>query len=1094
MKMIPPGTLRGWLAFALFQIASTGNAVDVDYSGLSFRAIGPAHTSGRVSDLAVNPTDPSEFYVAAASGGVWKTVNGGTTWKPLFDDQGAYSIGVVVIDPNDDDTVWVGTGENNSQRSVSYGDGVYRSLDGGKSWRNMGLADSQHIGKILIDPRDSNRVFVAAQGPLWNAGGDRGLYATEDGGENWTRVLDISPDTGVNEVLFHPANPDILYASSYQRRRHTWVLINGGPESAIYKSVDGGKQWRKMDQGLPGGDLGRIGLAVSPADPDRVYAIIEALGDEAGVYLSRDRGDSWTKTSDYMTSSPQYYNELVVDPVDANRVYAMDTWLHVSEDSGSSFSKVPERHKHVDNHALWINPHNTRHLLAGCDGGVYQSYDRGQNWGLMSNLPIVQFYRATPDNDLPYYNVYGGTQDNSTLGGPSRTTNVHGIQNRDWFTTVGGDGYKTQIDPLNPDIVYSQYQYGGLVRYDRKTGERVDIRPQPSASEPALRWNWNSPLIISPHSPSRLYFAANRLFRSDNRGKEWRPVSDDLTRQIDRNKLKVMDRVWSENSVSKNASTSYYGNVVSLAESPVAEGVIYTGNDDGLIQVTRDGGKQWRKAKKAKGVPDFTYVSDLEASLFKADVVFAAFDNHKQGDFKPYVYVSTDRGMHWKSISGDLPQRGSVHTLAQDHVEPDLLFVGTEFGLFFTRDRGDHWQQLKTGLPTIAIRDLEIQRRENDLVLGSFGRGLFIFDDYSPLRVAAEKLNSQEGTLLPARPSLMYIEANPQDLSGKSFFGDAHFAAPNPPYGTVITYYLRDGYETAQSQRREAEAERAEKGEDTPYPTWDTMRTEEQESDPQIVITILTAGGEVVRRLVGPTEPGFHRVAWDHRYPSSTPARDKPWPQDNPFYPEPVGALALPGVYQVTVEAHAAGQRSMLDGPGSFAVSVLQEPSWDAADRSALLAFQRDAVHLQRAVLGAVNLVGSTESRLKLIRIALNDTPTDNLEMVTALESLESELRGLKTALQGDRTIRSHNEPDSPSIEERIDVVVSGSLGATSSPTGTQRDQYEIAATAFASIAAELNRLIKVDLLRLEGLLEKSHAPWTPGRVPEWTEKQGEPG
>ncbi len=431
------------------------------FKGLELRGIGPAFNSGRVTDLAIDPTDHSRWFVASASGGVWRTDNAGTTWTPVFDEQGSYSIGCITLDPANPHVVWVGSGENNSQRSVSWGDGVYRSRDGGVTWENLGLKHSEHIGKILVDPRDSNVVYVAAQGPLWNSGGDRGLYKTTDGGATWTKVLDISPDTGVNDVVMDPRNPDVLIASSYQRRRHVWTLIDGGPESTLYKSTDAGATWRKVEKGLPKVDKGRIGLAISPADPDIVYAIVEAAQDEGGFFRSSDRGETWDKRSKAVTTSPQYYNEIFADPKDVDRVYSMDTWMQVTEDGGKTFKKVGETYKHVDNHVIWIDPTATEHLIAGCDGGLYESFDRGATWNFFGNLPVTQFYRVTADNSKPFWYIYGGTQDNNSLGGPSRTMYQSGISDEDWFVTVGGDGYQTRVDPEDPNIVYASGSTAG---------------------------------------------------------------------------------------------------------------------------------------------------------------------------------------------------------------------------------------------------------------------------------------------------------------------------------------------------------------------------------------------------------------------------------------------------------------------------------------------------------------------------------------------------------------------------------------------------------------------------------------------------------
>ena len=550
-----------------------------------------------------------------------------------------YSIGCVTIDPTNPNVVWVGTGENNSQRSVGYGDGVYRSEDGGKSWKNVGLKASEHIGKIVVDPKDPNVVYVAAQGPLWAPGGDRGLYKTTDGGKTWNAVLTIDENTGVSDVVMDPRDPDILIAASYQRRRHVFTLIDGGPGSGVHKTTDGGKTWKKITSGLPKEEMGRIGLAIAPAEPDTVYALVEtaAANKAGGTYRSTNRGESWEKRGDYVPGGPMYYQEISVDPKDPERLYSMDVFLKVSDDAGKTWRNLGERYKHVDNHAIWVDPRDTDHYLVGCDGGLYESFDRAATWRFFDNLPVTQFYRVDVDNSSPVYYVYGGTQDNNTLGGPSRTLNAHGTANHDWFVTWGGDGFHARIDPTDPNIVYSTLQHGVLGRFDRRSGEAVLIQPQEKPGDDPLRWNWDSPLVLSPHNPTRLYFAAQRVFRSEDRGDSWTPISEDLTRRIDRNKLKVMGKVWGPDAVAKGASTSFYGNIVSLDESPLVEGLLYVGTDDGLVQVSEDGGKTWRRQDSFPGVPVMSYVSDLFASRFDANVVYATFNNHKAGDFKPYA-------------------------------------------------------------------------------------------------------------------------------------------------------------------------------------------------------------------------------------------------------------------------------------------------------------------------------------------------------------------------------------------------------------------------------------------------------------------------
>ncbi|MFP3942129.1 MAG: WD40/YVTN/BNR-like repeat-containing protein, partial [Thermoanaerobaculia bacterium] len=753
------------------------------FKGLELRSIGPAFMSGRIADIAIHPEDRSTWYVAVGSGGVWKTTNAGTTWTPIFDHEGSYSIGCLTLDPNDPDTIWVGTGENVGGRHVGYGDGVYRSRDGGASWEHLGLEDSEHIGSISIDPRDSDVVYVAAQGPLWSAGGERGLYKTTDGGESWEKLLGDEEYTGVNEAVMNPEDPDVLYAATHQRYRNVAALIDGGPGSGIHKTTDGGETWRELTKGLPQEDMGRIGLALSPQDPDVVYATIELARREGGFYRSTDGGASWEKRNDYISggTGPHYYQELYASPHQKDRVYQADVRMQVTHDGGKTFESADGQNKHSDNHALAFVPDDPDYLLAGTDGGLYESFDLGETWKFVANLPVTQFYKVAVDNDEPVYHVYGGTQDNSTQGGPSRTLNVNGIRNSDWFITVFADGHQPAVDPENPDIVYSEWQEGNLVRYDRRTGEIVYIQPQAGPGEEGNRWNWDSPILVSPHDPARLYFASQRVWRSDDRGDSWRAISGDLSRGRERLELPMMGRTWSVDALWDLSAMSNYANVTSLAESPHVEGLIYAGTDDGLVQVTEDGGETWRTVEKLPGVPEETFVNDIKADLHDPDTVYVALDNHKRGDFAPYLLESNDRGRTWHSIAGDLPERHIVWRLVQDHEEPDLLFAGTEFGVFFSRDGGGRWIELEGGVPQIAFRDLAIQKRENDLVGATFGRGFYVLDDYTPLRLASEELFEEEAALFPIRDAWWYVPRRPLGGGGKASQGDAFFLADNPP-------------------------------------------------------------------------------------------------------------------------------------------------------------------------------------------------------------------------------------------------------------------------------------------------------------------------
>lgn len=1071
------------LFLSISLIAAAHAAVDSHpLSGLNLRSIGPALTSGRVADFAFHPSDDDVIYVAFASGGVWKTENRGTTWSSVFDKEASYAIGVVELDPRNPDTVWVGTGENNSQRSVAFGDGVYRSLDGGKTWQNMGLKESGHISMIRFHPTQADTIFVAAQGPLWNSGGERGLFRSDDGGETWNRILHIDDDTGVNEFLIHPADPDVIVASTYQRRRHVWVLINGGPGGGIHKSTDGGQSWRKLEGGLPDSDLGRIGLAAAPSEPDTVYAIIEASKEDRGVYRSRDFGESWEKRSDHATTSAQYYNELVVDPNDPDRVYALDTFTNLSEDGGKTWNKISFKYRHVDDHALWIDPADSDHYFIGGDGGMYETRDRGQTWRHFQNLPATQFYRVTPDNDAPFYNVCGGTQDNQTLCGPIRTLFNDGITNADWWIAKFGDGYKAQFDPTDPNIVYAQAQYGSLVRFDRHNGEKLTITPQPGADENKYRWNWNSPLIVSPHDHRRLYYGAERLFRSDDRGETWRAVSGDLSRNLDRNTLEVMGRVWSVDAIAKNDATSLYGSLIALSESPLVEGLIYTGTDDGLIQVTEDAGESWRRLESFRGVPDMSLVEDIIASNHDANVAYAAIDNHKRGDHRPYVLKTTDRGRSWQLISSDLPQRGTVHTLAEDHVDPNLLFAGTEFGLFFTVNGGQNWHEL-TELPTISVRDLEIQRRENDLVVGTFGRGIYILDDYSPLR-SSGSLDGDGATLFPVRDSWLYIVDHRRGWGGKGDFGTQKYSAENPPHGVVISYYLPGKLESLREQRRDAEKERARAGGDNPYPAWEELRREDQEELPSIVVTIRDSDGRVVRRLNGPVDKGFHRVAWDMRYPAPDPVVLEA-PERAPWEWVPKGPLALPGEYSVTLSRRKEGQLEDLAGPVSVSVKPMFEGGLVTDDRQELLDFQMQTGRLYRAVKGAEQAALELQNKIDHLLLAVKETPSATEAQAQAVRSYERQLADINIRLSGDSTISSRNESVPMAIVERVGIIVSGSWQSQTGVTGNFRDSYEIANRQFTAVIAEMKSLDS-GLTAMEAELEAEGTPWTPGRIPDW--------
>jgi photosystem II stability/assembly factor-like uncharacterized protein len=1056
------------------------------FEGLEFRGIGPALMSGRVADIAVHPTDRSTWYVAVGSGNLWKTTNAGTTWTPLFEDQGSYSTGCVTIDPEHPEVIWLGTGENVGGRHVGYGDGVYKSLDGGRNWERVGLERSEHIGKILIDPRDSNVVYVATQGPLWSPGGERGLFKTQDGGATWEAVLTGGEYTGVTDVVMDPRDPDVLYAATHQRLRNVAALLNGGPESGIHKSIDGGKSWRELEEGLPEDDMGRIGLALSPQNPDVVYATVELAHRKGAFFRSADRGGSWDRRAEYASggTGPHYYQEIFASPHKFDRIYQMDVRLHVSEDGGKTFSQVGEKDKHVDNHALAFDPQDPDYLLAGCDGGIYESWDLGQNWKYVANLPVTQFYKLAVDYDTPFYNIYGGTQDNNTQGGPSRTDNANGIRNSDWSITLFADGHQPAVDPTNPDIVYAEWQQGNLVRFDRKTGEIVYIQPQPDKDEPWERFNWDAPILISPQDPARLYFASQRVWRSDDRGDKWRAISEDLTRGLDRLALPMMGRVWSFDAIWDLPAMSKYGTITSLAASPLVDGLLYAGTDDGLIQVTEDGGKSWRRIDRLPGVPEFFFVNDLKADLHDADTVYAVVDDHKRGDFSPYVLLSRDRGKSWKSIRGDLPERHVVWRIVQDHVAPNLLFLGTEFGVFFSVDGGGHWIKLTGGVPNIPFRDLAIQQRENDLVGATFGRGFYVLDDYTPLRDASLEMLQKEASLFPVRTALWYVEKRPLGGLEKAWQGAAFFVAPNPPFGAVFTYYLRDEIRTLKASRLETEKEIREEGGDTPYPGWERLHQEASEDEPSVVLTVRSAEGEVVRTLSGPVESGFHRVAWDLRYPSV-----EPWKPKDDDAEEDVtesGFLASPGTYTVNLAKRVGGVLTDLGEAQTFDVVPLRRGTLPGASPEQVAAFLETVAELQRTVKGAVSAIDETATQLEGVREALMRSTAVETDLDGRTRSLERQLVEMRRRIVGDRDRARAGDPGPVSIARRISVAATGNNRSTYGPTATHRLSLEIASEELAALRPELNRVIREEIPALLADLEAAKVPWTPGRgVPE---------
>lgn len=1055
---------------------SSNLMTDELFSGMKLRNIGPAYMSGRIADIEVDPNNPAIWYVAVGSGGVWKTVNAGITWNPVFDKQAVFSIGDVTLDPSNSNIVWVGTGENNGGRHLSFGDGVYRSLDGGATWTNMGLKKSEHVSDIIIHPEDSDTVWVAVQGPLWSKGGQRGLYKTTDGGQNWENILEFDEWTGVTSIVMDSRNPDKLYAASWQRQRTLPTYVGTGPGSGIHTTDDGGKTWRKLSEGLPKGDMGKIGLAISKQNPDVVYAAIEVNQRKGGVYRSNNQGASWTKMSDEVGSGtgPHYYQEIFADPHRFDRVYLMSNNSKFSNDGGKTWGNLSNQYKHVDDHAMAFHPTDPHFMLVGSDGGVYESRDDMKNWRYMSNLPITQFYKIAVDDSEPFYYVYGGTQDNSTQGGPSRTNRAHGIKNNDWFLILDWDGHQPATEPGNPDIVYGQRQEGNLARYHRKTNEYVSIQPQAKPGEPGERYNWDAPILVSAHDPKRIYHASQRVWRSDDRGNTWRTISDDLTKNENRMHMPVMGRTWSVDSGFDLLAMSNYNTIANIAESPLDENILYAGTDDGLIQVTSDGGESWQRYSldKISGIPKTAYVNDIRADLFDKNTVYAALDNHKYGDYKPYLIKSTNRGKSWKSIASNLPDKHLVWRIVQDHENKDLLFLGTEFGLFFTVDGGKEWVELNGDVPTISFRDVKIQRRESDLVAGSFGRGIYVLDDYSPLRSINAEALKQEALLFPSRDALWYI---PDSMHIDSH-GDFEYRAPNPEFGATFTYYLRDGVKSMRAHREDKEKKNMKKGQYPLYPAWETVEAEAREAKPEVYLLIKDSQDSTVRKVAAKTEKGLHRVTWDLRNPSTNALGTSP-----SFFGD-VGSLVAPGKYKATLYANVGGKNTQLGSTVSFNVKPLyQNNESGAVSPQKRTELMLDVENLRKHVSMANSQVIELNNQLASIRTGMNRSTAISAEMEDQYQQLRAAVFEIDNVLNGYSFRRGLNAMGAApaTLSDRL-FMIEFARANTWGLTNTQKEQIVYVKDALGQIRPKLNKLMQESFPNFKQSLMDAGAPWMP--------------
>jgi len=977
------------------------------------RQIGPAVMGGRTVDFAVYEEDPSIFYAASAGGGLLKTVNGGNTWENVFEHQSSVSIGDVAINPSDPNVVWVGTGEANNRQSSSWGDGIYKSTDGGKTWKNMGLRESNHIGRIVINPQDTDIVYVAALGHLWGANPERGVYMTTDGGLNWKQILAIDSDTGAVDLVMDPANPKVLLAATYQRRRSSWGFNGGGPGSGIYKTVDGGRTWRKITAGLPAGDTGRIGLDMYRKDSNIVYATVENRN--GGVFRSDDKGETWARVSN-VNPRPMYFSQIRIDPDDKSRIYVCGVDIYVSDDGGKTLTPTGSPGVHSDHHGLWIDPKNSRHLIDGDDGGIWESRDRSRSWDHLNNYPTGQFYNVSVDMQQPYH-IYGGMQDNASWGGPSAVRDRQGISNEHWYQMLSCDGMYATVDPNDSNTVYTDCQDGRIVRYDKKTGERKPVQPRTAEGESPLRWNWTTPIVVSPHDSKTLFIGGNRLYKSTDRGSTWTAISPDLTTQTDRDQLSLMGVLGKNITVSKNDGMSSFGNITALAESTRRAGLVYVGTDDGNVQITRDAGRTWvNVTSKISSVRKMIVVSRVTPSAFNEGTVYVSFDGHRSDDFKPYVFVSTDYGNTWRSIIANLPE-GSVYTIKEDPKNQNLLYVGTEFGLFVSTDRGSSWTRW-SNLPTVAVFDLVIHPRDNDLVLATHGRSFIVYDDISPLQQLTETVMSSSTYLFDIRSATQFI---PNENGW--FLGGRDFRASNPEFGAYINYYLKSAVKD------------------------------------DVKITISDTGGKVIRELKGPKDAGIHRVVWDLRTEPSGPASTG---LAEALVLTNLGPFALPGEYRVKISAGDQEQTKTVRVLGDPQIQITE------ADRKKLYDALISLTEMQRTAGSAVTATNKMDDQMKQISEMLKAYPNATNAVKSSVDNASKQITEMRRKLAGSGRgfggEGGEGGGGQQALRNRIDSLKSEVIGSQSPPTANQTSRLDAYLKELNDAVGQVNSAISSTL------------------------------
>ena len=994
----------------------TAQSVEDFVNQLEWRNIGPANMGGRINDFAVVEADPNIVFAATASAGVWRTTNNGVTWEPVFDEQPVSSIGDIAVAPSDPSIVWVGSGESNNRQSSSWGNGVYKSTDGGDSWTNVGLEDTLHIGRIVIHPTNPEVVYVAATGHLWGPNDDRGLYKTTDGGQTWTNTLFIDRDTGMTDVAMDPVSPGTLYAASYQRRRTAFGFSGGGPGSGIYKTTNGGESWRRLTDGLPDGITGRVGLDIYRSDPRIVYAVVQNAN--GGMFRSDDRGESWTRMSD-TNPRPMYYSQIRIDPLNDQRIWAAGARMFYSQDGGKTFVDDWVQTIHGDFHALWINPADSNHMLAGSDGGVHYSYDRGRTWDFVDTMALGQFYEIGYDMETPY-NIYGGLQDNGSWGGPVRTLYRRGITNEDWFRVGGGDGFYTQVDPNDPTPLHVESQNGNVSRLDLETSERKSIRPEPEDESERYRFDWNSPILISPHNSQTIYYGGNRLFKSTDRGDTW-TRTDDLTREQDRDEMPIMGVEVTDDTPSRHDGISTFGQIISISESPRREGVLYVGTDDGNVQVSQDGGTSWQEvAGLIPDLPEGTYVSRVQASYHADTRVYATMDGHRSDDYSVYVYVSEDSGDSWRSLASNIPDGHTMNVIREHPRNENLLVLGGEFGAYITINRGGEWHQIKGAVPTVPVDDIAIHSRDNDLILGTHGRSIWVLDDMTPLEKLSEGVLASNLHLFDVRDAIGYRINNHKGNTGHKMF-----IAPNPPEGALIHYFLND----------------------------------EVDGEDAVEVTIQDGAGEVIRTLDAPGSVGLNRVNWDLRHEPPVPLTGQ-----GGFGGSPPGPRALPGTYgvQVTVGGRQA----------TTSVKVSDDPriNVSAADRRS----QQDAMlrlgNLIARLTEAHQTAESLQTQLGSLAESLEDAEVP-ASVSSLVESVSERVDDLERELaRGGGFGGARPRP----LYARMTRIYGNLNSYTEGPSALQLERIELYGQELNRLVEELDQLIANEIANLNIAVEQN--------------------